>query len=214
MGDCASPEIRVCLVEDSAEFRQYLASFLSHSQGIRFLHAYPSAELALRGIPHDQPDVVLMDINLPTLSGIECVRQLKSTHPQIQALMLTVYDDTERVFESLKAGASGYLLKRSPLLELLQSIQDVHTGGAPMTSVIARKVVAYFHGQPKAAPELKALTEREDEVLAALAEGLLYKEIADSLGITLDTVRKHARSIYQKLHVHSRTAAVVKYVRK
>ena len=166
------------------------------------------------GIPRERPDVVLMDIQLPGLSGIDCVRTLKASVPEVQFLMLTVYEDSEQIFQSLQAGASGYLLKRTASAQLLEGIRDVHAGGSPMNSHIARKVVQFFNQRQKAAPELESLTVREKEVLELLARGQMYKEIATKLGITLDTVRKHLQSTYQKLHVHSRTEAVVKFLQR
>lgn len=212
MSDGRSPPVSVCMVEDDGEIRQHLGFLLRQSEKILLLNSYSSAEKALAGIPKDNPEVVLMDINLPNLSGIDCVRQLKAAHPGIQFLMLTIYEDSDRVFQSLSAGASGYLLKRSSLSDLVEAIQEVRQGGSPMTSHIARKVVQFFHLQRKEAPGIDALTEREHQVLDHLARGDLYKEIAEALGISLDTVRKHVQSVYQKLHVRSRTEAVVKYI--
>jgi DNA-binding NarL/FixJ family response regulator len=164
--------------------------------------------------------VVLMDINLPGMLGPECVRQLKALAPGLPVLMLTVYDDSEQVFKSLMAGATGYLLKRTPKAKLLEAIREVHSGGAPMSRQIARRVVQFFHELDEMpaltgaarSPDMAKLTEREEQVLASLAKGHLYKEIADLLEISFETVRTHVRSIYEKLHVHSRTEAVLRYL--
>jgi DNA-binding NarL/FixJ family response regulator len=209
-----SSRLRVSIVEDDEDIRAHLARLISRAKGFELVSQYGSAEEALEAIPQQPAEVVLMDINLPGLSGIECVRALKMRLPQLQILMLTIYEDSDLIFESLIAGASGYLLKRTPGLQLLDAIRDVHAGGSPMNGQIARKVVQYFNQQSKSAPELDALSARELEVLELLACGRLYKEISDTLGITLDTVRKHLQSIYGKLHVHSRTEAVVKYLKK
>jgi DNA-binding NarL/FixJ family response regulator len=171
--------------------------------------AYASAEAALTALPSEAPDVVLMDINLPGMSGIESVRRLRALIPTVQMMMLTVFDDTTSVFESLKAGASGYLLKRAPVGELLVAIRELAAGGAPMSGVIARKVVQYF-GQHGPAPEVQTLTAREHQVLVALSQGEQYKEIAARLDISINTVRRHIMAIYEKLHVNSRLDAVGK----
>jgi DNA-binding NarL/FixJ family response regulator len=191
-----------------------LGTLLARAAGFRCLSTHRTAEEALEQLPRLKPGVVLMDINLPGMSGIEAVRQLKERIPDTLFLMLTVYDDGDRIFESLKAGASGYLLKRTPGNKLLNAIRDLWSGGSPMSSQIARKVVQFFSSMPSSPSELDTLTSREQEVLDHLARGRLYKEIADVLGISLDTVRKHLQSIYNKLHVHSRTEAVVKYLKR
>jgi len=209
-----SSRLRVSIVEDDEDIRTHLADLISRSKGFEVVGQHGSAEEALEQVPQRSPDVVLMDINLPGLNGIQCVRALKTRLPEVQILMLTIYEDSDRIFESLMAGASGYLLKRTPSAQLLEAVRDVSAGGSPMNSQIARKVVQYFNQQSKVTPELESLSARELEVLELLACGRLYKEISDKLGITLDTVRKHLQSIYGKLHVHSRTEAVVKYLRK
>ena len=206
--------IRVCVVEDDPVVREQLVHQLNRAHGFTCVSSHRTAEAALEEIPKHHPDVVLMDINLPRMDGIDCVRQLKAAHPRLQFLMLTVYDDSERIFQSLTAGASGYLLKRTSSRQLLEAVRDVHQGGSPMTSHIARKVVQFFNQQARLAPELEQLSSRELEVLDHLSRGRLYKEIAELLAISLDTVRKHLQSIYNKLHVHSRTEAVVKYLQK
>jgi DNA-binding NarL/FixJ family response regulator len=210
--------IQVALVEDDPNLRNNLAAMLNGSSGFQCQATYPDGFAALKGIPANCPDVVLMDINLPGMLGTECVRQLKEKSPDVPVLMLTVYDDSEQIFKSLMAGATGYLLKRTPKDKLLEAIREVNDGGAPMSRQIARRVVQFFQkvkelptDTPKAA-EMNSLTERENEVLAALAKGYAYKEIADHLHISFETVRTHLRTIYEKLHVHSRTEAVLKYL--
>jgi DNA-binding NarL/FixJ family response regulator len=167
----------------------------------------------LKEIPRHPPDVVLMDINLPGIKGVECVRQLKSTLPQVQFLMLTVYEDSDSLFNSLKAGASGYLLKRTASARLLEAIRDVHGGGSPMTPQLARRVVQFFSKPAEGELSASRLTPGEREFLDQLANGYAYKEIADRMKISIDTVRSYVRTVYEKLHVHSRTEAVVKYLR-
>jgi len=204
----------VSIVEDDEDIRSNLAQLIRKAPDFRLVSEHASAEEALARIPSAPPDVVLMDINLSRLSGIECTRRLKAKLPQLQILMLTIYEDSDQIFQSLRAGAGGYLLKRTPSAKILESIREVHAGGSPMNSHIARKVVQFFNQISQPAPHLELLSEREKDVLALLSRGQLYKQIADNLGITLDTVRKHLQSIYQKLHVHSRTEAVVKYLQK
>ena len=205
--------ITIAIVDDDDEIRESLVVLLNQEKDFRCVAQFASAEAALAGLAINCPDVLLMDINLPNMSGIECVRRLKTLLPDILVVMLTVYEDTEKIFQSLAAGATGYLLKRTSGVELRQAVKQVFDGGSPMSSHIARKVVQYFHQRP--APEgMEMLSKREKEVLDQLAQGRLYKEIADHLAISIDTVRKHLTSIYHKLHVHSRTDAVVKYLRK
>jgi DNA-binding NarL/FixJ family response regulator len=210
--------IAVSLVEDDPEVRANLARMIDGSPGFRCLAAYPDGMAALKEIPGRRPDVVLMDINLPGMLGPDCVRQLKALAPSLPVLMLTMYDDSEQVFKSLMAGATGYLLKRTPKDKLLEAIREITSGGAPMSRQIARRVVQFFqeiNEAPKEvqrAPEIRTLTGRESQVLAALAKGHSYKEIADLLNISFETVRTHLRSVYEKLHVHSRTEAVLKYL--
>jgi DNA-binding NarL/FixJ family response regulator len=212
--------IQVALVEDDPGVRANLARMLDSSAGFHCQDAYPDAAAALHGIPANPPDVVLMDINLPGMMGTECVRRLKQILPNLPVLMLTVYDDSEQVFKSLMAGATGYLLKRTPKEKLLEAIREITNGGAPMSRQIARRVVQFFNElnqMPKTnqrAPEMENLTDREEEVLAQLARGHAYKEIADLMGISFETVRTHVRKIYEKLHVHSRTEATLKYLGK
>lgn len=211
--------IRVALVEDDSRIRASLISLFELADGCRCVNAFASAEEALAGAVADIADVVLMDINLPGRSGIECVAELKRRNPALLVIMLTVYEDADKIFAALRAGASGYLLKRTPPAELLEAIRDVLNGGSPMSSLIARKVVASFQDAGAARPAgqapaaaLPPLTPREKDILDALAKGLLYKEIAERLGIGATTVRTHLRNIYEKLQVQTRTEAVVKYL--
>jgi DNA-binding NarL/FixJ family response regulator len=206
------PPIKVSIVEDDAGTRENLMAVLGAAATLSCLRAYPSGEEAVREIPKAVPDVVLMDINLPGISGIECVRQLKSKLPQLQVLMLTTYEDSKLIFDSLRAGASGYLLKNMPPQEVVQAVEQVSMGGSPMSMHIARKVVNHFQQLKQSSPQLDVLSKREQEILALLAKGYLYKEIADQLGITAGTVRVHLHAVYEKLHVSSRTEAVVKYL--
>jgi DNA-binding NarL/FixJ family response regulator len=211
--------IRVALVEDDSRIRASLISLFELAEGYRCVNAFGSTEETLAGSVADIADVVLMDINLPGRSGIECVAELKRRNPALLVVMLTVYEDADKIFAALRAGASGYLLKRTPPAELLEAIREAVDGGSPMSSLIARKVVASFQDptgpRPTAAAAplpLPTLTPREREILNALAKGLLYKEIADQLGIGTTTVRTHLRSIYDKLQVQTRTEAVVRYL--
>ena len=205
--------ISVSIVDDEKKLCQSISTFLNGSPGFRCVSIYGNAEAALKHLPADQPDVVLMDINMAGMNGIECVRQLKILVPQIQILMFTIYEDTEQIFKALAAGATGYLLKRLEPGELLQSIRDVHAGGSPMSNSIARKVVASFQEANRAGEKQNLLTPREQAVLDCLAQGLAYKQIGDKLGISINTIRAHLRHIYEKLHVQSRTEAVAKYLR-
>lgn len=210
--------IQVALVEDDPNLRANLAAMLNGAAGFKCQAAYADGRAALAGIPANRPDVVLMDINLPGMLGTECVRQLKSLTPNLPVLMLTVYEDSEQIFKSLMSGATGYLLKRTPKDKLLDAIREVNAGGAPMSRQIARRVVQFFQKVNELPTDVLtpslvvSLTDREKEVLAALAKGYAYKEIADQLHISFETVRTHLRTIYEKLHVHSRTEAVLKYL--
>ncbi|MGA2749753.1 MAG: response regulator transcription factor [Verrucomicrobiota bacterium] len=206
--------IKVSIVEDNEQLRGTLARLISRADGFQCVSQYPTAEAALEGLPKDRPQVVLMDINLPGLNGVECVRRLKQAAPDIAAVMLTAYEDTENIFNALAAGAAGYLLKRAPRAELLQAIREVHRGGSPMTTDIARKVVQSFQ-KPDPAPQPgAALSAREQEVLDYLSQGFLYKEIADKIGISYETVHTYIRRIYEKLQVRTRTEAVAKFLRR
>ncbi|MGD1088131.1 MAG: response regulator transcription factor [Verrucomicrobiota bacterium] len=205
--------ISVSIVDDEKKLCKSIATFLNDSTGFRCVSIYGSAEAALKHLPADRPDVVLMDINMAGMDGIECVRRLKTLAPQLQILMLTVYEDTEQIFKALAAGATGYLLKRLEPGELLQAIRDVYAGGSPMSNSIARKVVASFQEANRAGEKQNLLTPREQIVLDCLAKGLAYKQIGDQLSISINTIRTHLRHIYEKLHVQSRTEAVAKYSR-
>lgn len=204
--------IKVSIVEDNTGTRESLTELLGRAGMLRCVGAHPTGEEALDKIPGEEPDVVLMDINLPRMNGIECVARLKERLPKTQVLMLTTYDESDLIFDSLRRGASGYLLKNMTPGELVQAIEQVHAGGAPMSMQIARKVVNHFQQIKKPQSDMEKLTRREQEILAALAKGYLYKEIADQLGISLSTVRAHLHAVYEKLHVQSRTEAVVKYL--
>jgi len=211
-------QIKVSIVDDEADLRENIAGYVDAAKGFRCLSVYSSAEEALLHLPKEKPDVVLMDINLGGMSGIECVGLLKPQMPATQVVMLTVFEDTDKIFSALAAGASGYLLKRLAPAKLLEAIRDVHEGGSPMSAPIARKVVQSL--QPArsaggtAGVETTELSPREREVLDGLAEGQAYKQIADKLGVSIHTVRNYIRRIYEKLHVCSRTEAVAKYLRK
>ncbi len=207
--------IKVSIVDDEVDLRENIAGYVDSAKGFRCLSVHGSAKEALANLPKEKPDVVLMDINLGGMNGIECVRQLKPLMPATQVVMLTVFEDTEKIFSALAAGASGYLLKRLAPAKLLEAIREVHEGGSPMSAPIARKVVQSL--QPAlAAPghEAIGLSPREREVLDGLAEGQAYKQIADQLGVSIHTVRNYIRRIYEKLHVCSRTEAVAKYLRQ
>ena len=204
--------IAVSIVEDDARVRASLAKLIDSSAGYRCVSNHSSAEDALREIPKFRPDVVLMDINLPGINGVECSRQLKPQMPGIQIIMLTVYQNTEHIFNALAAGATGYMLKQTPPVELLAAIKEVHAGGSPMSGHIARKIVQSFQQTAPISAEAQSLSPREAEVLNLLAKGFLYKEIAESMKVTYATVHTHIRHIYEKLHVRSRTEAVAKHL--
>lgn len=204
--------ITVSIVEDSDQVRTTLARLINRADGFSCLSQFSSAEAALEGLVKERPNVVLMDINLPGMDGVECVRRLKQVAPEIQVIMLTVYEDTENIFNALAAGATGYLLKRTSTKELLGAIQDVQRGGSPMTTHIARKVVQSFQRAGASPQPTENLSPREQEVLDFLAKGFLYKEIADNLGISYETVHTYIRRIYEKLQVRTRTEAVAKFL--
>jgi DNA-binding NarL/FixJ family response regulator len=206
--------IKVSIVEDNDQLRATLARLIGKADGFQFVSQFASAETALEGLPRDRPEVVLMDINLPGINGVECVRRLKQVAPEIAAVMLTAYEDTENIFNALAAGATGYLLKRAPRAELLEAIREVHVGGSPMTTHIARKVVQSFQKAPASPQTGEALSTREQEVLDCLSQGFLYKEIAEKLGISYETVHTYIRRIYEKLQVRTRTEAVAKFLRR
>ena len=205
------PPIRTAIIEDDTPFAQALEKcFARPGSGIECVAVHPSAEDALRHLPLAPPQVVLVDINLEQMNGIECIRRLKLRCPELLCIVLTSYDNPDSIFDALKAGACGYLLKRTPPPEIVASIQEACHGGSPMSPHIARKVVSYFHRRP--APEKQdVLTDRERDVIELLASGCKYKEMADRLAVTLETIRSHVKNIYDKLHAHSRTEAVRKY---
>jgi DNA-binding NarL/FixJ family response regulator len=207
---------RVAIVEDDSGLRNQLQRIINTAPGLGCVGAFGSAEKALEGMVAVQPDVILMDINLPGMSGIECVERLRNDLPDTHVIMLTVYEDSERIFQALQAGADGYLVKSSPTEVLLRAIEDVHQGGAPMSSHIARKVVRQFR-QPGTGPakdETEGLAPREREVLNLLASGFAYKEIADQLNIGIETVKTYVKNICKKLHVRNRLEAVARFGHK
>ncbi len=206
--------ITVSIVEDDAKLRETLMRYFSGQAGFRCLRAYPDAESALAEIPGDPPDVVLMDINLPGMSGIECVERLHRVVPALKIVMLTVFEDSDQVFKSLSAGAFGYLVKSNRPAKILQAIREVHDGGSPMSGHIARMVVQSFEKRPAPQDETASLAPRELEVLQGLSRGRPYKQIAAEMGISLSTVRTYIQRIYEKLHVHSQTEAVMKFARR
>jgi DNA-binding NarL/FixJ family response regulator len=206
--------ITVSIVEDNDQLRGTLARVITRAEGFQCLSQYPNAEDALEGLPRDRPEVVLMDINLPGMNGVECVRKLKQQLPAVLVVMLTVYEDTENIFNALAAGATGYLLKRTPRAELLAALEEVRRGGSPMTAHIARKVVQSFQQPASSANPTESLSQREQEVLDCLSQGFLYKEIAEKLGISYETVHTYIRRIYEKLQVRTRTEAVAKFLRR
>jgi len=204
--------ISVCIVEDNRDILQALEQIIMMADGYELLGSYTSAEDALTGIPDQNPNVVLMDINLGKMNGIECVRRIKPEHPEILFMMCTVYEEDEKIFEALAAGANGYILKKTTPSKMLEAIKELNEGGAPMSSQIARKVVNAFQKIPDGThTQIDTLSNREAEILELLAKGLLYKEIAAQLFIAQETVRKHVYHIYEKLHVNNRIEAVNKY---
>jgi DNA-binding NarL/FixJ family response regulator len=203
--------IAVSIIEDDEPAREIFSDWIRRAHGFHFVSQSENGENALENLPAQKPEVVLADINLPGMSGIECVRRLKPLMPDTQFVMLTVYEDTDHIFDALAVGASGYLLKQTPRDELLAALKDVHGGGSPMTSNIARKVVQSFQRAGAQTDESANLSAREREVLELLARGYLYKEISDNLGISVATVNTYIRRVYEKLHVRSRAQAVAKY---
>jgi DNA-binding NarL/FixJ family response regulator len=210
----AKMPINVSIVEDNDKLRGTLARVLDRADGFKCVSQHGSAEDALKELVRVKPDVVLMDINLPGINGVECVRQLKQLAPTMLMIMLTVYEDTENIFNALAAGASGYLLKRTSSTELLEAIREVKRGGSPMTTHIARKVVQSFQSTAPAASATENLSQREQEVLDLLSQGFLYKEIAEKLSIGYETVHTYVRRIYEKLQVRTRTEAVAKFLKR
>lgn len=202
--------IRVAIIDDDAGVRGMIASLIANAEGLQFVGAFSSCDDVMENMIEEIPDVVLMDINMPGRSGIECVEALRMEIPDLKILMLTNYSDDERIFDSLRVGAVGYLLKNSSIEKLAELIKEAHHGGAPMSGEVAQKVLAYFQGQKKAVKYTAVLSDRELEVLRALTDGLSNKEISAKLFISLPTVRFHLKNIYAKLHVNSRTEAVIK----
>lgn len=202
--------ITLAIVEDLDEVRDGLKNFISLSQDFKVLDTFKTAEEAAYDLPKLKPDIVIMDINLPGMNGIECIRQIKDKTPNTQFMMFTVYENDEKVFEALKAGASGYLLKNTGLVQLIESLKELHNGGSPMSANIARKLVTLFRSEQKETTNLEILSSRENEILLLLTKGLLYKEIAEQLSISVSTVRQHIHHIYEKLHVQNRTEAINK----
>ncbi|MDB6111204.1 MAG: DNA-binding response regulator [Pedosphaera sp.] len=202
--------VKVAIVEDNKITRESLETIVNLSPDYRCVCVCETAEEALRLIPKHQPEVVLMDIQLPNMSGVECVARLKEQLPSVQVIMVTVYQDPDRIFRALRAGASGYLLKRATPEKVLNAIRDVQQGGVPMSAEIARKVIKHFQTQPVATAEVEKLSPREREILDLVAPGFSNKEIADRLNISVESIRWHLKNIYHKLHVHSRTEAASK----
>ena len=205
--------ITVSIVEDLDDVREGLIQLLNNADDFAYLTAYKNAETACEELPSLQPDIASMDINLPGISGIDCLRKIKSLCHDTQFIMFTIYEDSEQVFEALAAGANGYLLKKTPPEKILEALQEMHNGGAPMNTHIARKVVNYF-SRATVNEESAVLSPREKEILEFLAKGFLYKEISSKLGISTGTVRQHIHKIYEKLHVQNRTEAINKVYRK
>ncbi len=204
--------IKVAIVEDTTDIREALQLIVSTADDMECNLVFPSAEAALKTLPDNCVDVILMDINLPGMSGIECVKLLSEKCPATQYLMCTVYEDDDHIFDALKAGATGYIVKKTPADKLLAAIRDLHNGGSPMSANIARRVIASFKNPApqKMNNEGDLLSEREKEMLSLLSQGLFYKEISERLSISLDTVKKHCNNIYRKLQVSSKTEAINK----
>ncbi len=211
MNQPATP-ISVSIVEDHSGTRKSLMALVRGEPKLRLLHGYSTGEAAVRGVPEAPPDVLLVDINLPGMSGIDCVARLRALVPQVQVLMLTTYEEPDAIFNSLRAGAKGYLLKKMLPVELIHAVEQVHAGGAPLSMEIARKVVDHFDQLTRPETAVEKLTDRERDVLALLARGFLYKEIAESLAISMHTVQGHVKRIYAKLEVRSRTGATMKFL--
>ena len=205
-------KIKVVIVEDLEEVIEGLSAFINKDDALQLIAAFRTAEAAALELPILKPDIAVVDINLPGMTGIECVRQVKKMVPEIQFMMFTVYENNDQVFDALKAGASGYLLKKTAPLQIIESIKELHAGGSPMSAAIARKLVSVFLDQNNPAPlkQDAVLSTREKEILELVAKGLLYKEIAEQLGISFNTVRQHIGNIYSKLHVQNKTEAINK----
>ncbi len=206
--------IKAAIVEDIKEIRESFASLINRSRGVRCVASYGTAEEALEGLAAIHVDVVLMDIELPGMSGVECVRALKAKHPDLECMMLTMFENEERVFQSLAAGASGYIVKRAASGKLVEAIKELYGGGSPMSPQIARQVVSTFYQRQSVLSDDDALTKREEEILALLSKGYRYQEIADTLFISIETVRTHIHRIYEKLHVRSRSEAIIKNLQR
>jgi DNA-binding NarL/FixJ family response regulator len=206
--------ITVSIVDDDTELREKIVVFVGTTPGFRCISQYESADEAICHLPKDKPDVILMDINLDGMSGIDCVQKLKPLLPESQFIMLTIFEDTKKIFRAIAAGASGYLLKRMPPGKLIEAISEVHEGGSPMSAPIARSVIQMLRNTPQRGESAESLPVRQREVLDGLAAGKAYKQIADEMGMSIHTVRTYIRRIYEKLHVHSRTEAVAKYLRQ
>jgi DNA-binding NarL/FixJ family response regulator len=206
--------IRIAIVEDDKTVREGLQMLLNGSPGFTCVAAYGNGEDAVAALPEVNPDVVLMDINLPGINGIECILALKEQAIPSQFIMLTVFEDADAIFQSLSAGATGYLIKQTPPVKLLEAIQDVYRGGSPMSGEIARKVVQSFQHPVPASDSANGLTKREEEILSYLVKGFFYKEIAGLLFISTETMRTHIRNIYEKLQVRTRSEAILKYLKK
>ncbi len=205
------PQIKLVIVEDLEEVSEGLSEFIRRDNSLQLLSTFRTAEAALLELPLLKPDIVIMDINLPGITGIECIRQIRKAGIPMQFMMFTVYENNDQVFEALKAGASGYLLKKTPPLQIIEAVKDLFEGGSPMSASIARKLVSIFQEMPAGANnEAAVLTPREKEVLGLLAKGMLYKEIAEQLHISFHTVRQHIGKIYEKLHVQNKTEAINK----
>ncbi|MBL7731325.1 MAG: response regulator transcription factor [Chitinophagaceae bacterium] len=203
--------IKLVIVEDLEEVSEGLSEFIRRDPGLQLLSTFRTAEAAVLELPLLKPDIVIMDINLPGITGIECIRQIKKTGVSMQFMMFTVYENNDQVFEALKAGASGYLLKKTPPLQIIEAVKELHQGGSPMSASIARKLVTIFQEKETGTnSEASVLTPREKEVLELLAKGMLYKEIAEQLQISFHTVRQHIGKIYEKLHVQNKTEAINK----
>lgn len=205
-------EIRVCLVEDDSRVREGLSVLIDSTPGYRVMATYSRGELALEGVPKQRPDVVLMDIKMPGMSGVECVRKLKRVMPDVAVVMLTTYEDEDLLFESLRAGAVSYLLKRTPPAKILEAIADVHNGYSSLTGKMARLLVQYFQAKKPEKDHVEKLSEREREILDRVAKGLRNKEIGHALSVSENTIRSHLRNIYEKLQVGSRAEAVAKFL--
>jgi|SRR6185436_15710900 len=202
--------VTVSIVEDLDEVREALQRLINQSETFSFVEGYNNAEQAEKNIPLHPPDIVIMDINLPGMSGIECINRIKEKCDGTQFMMFTIYEDDEKVFEALKAGAHGYLLKKTSKEKLLEALEELHSGGSPMSTNIARKVIEAFEKKDQPAAEVNSLTNKEKQILDLLAKGFLYKEIASQLHSTRNTIKQHIHHIYEKLHVQNRTEALNK----